>query len=102
MQVRSENELLNLVMHWLREYKQTNGSDHVEITEDTNLIESGVLDSLGFIELIVFIETQNGFQIDLIDVDPGEFSVVKSLCGIAFLKFFTVKHAEQRFLAEVA
>ena len=83
MQVRSENELLNLVMHWLKAYKQTNGSAHVEITEDTNLMESGVLDSLGFIELLMFIETQSGCQIDLMDIDPGEFSVVKSLCEIA-------------------
>src|SRR3989442_1117867 len=83
MQVQSENALLDLVMHWLREHKQTNGSAHVEISEDTNLMESGVLDSLGFIELIMFIETQSGCQIDLMDVDPAEFAVVKSLCGIA-------------------
>jgi len=83
MQVRSENELLNLVMQWLREHKQTNGSARVEITEDTNLMDTGVLDSFGFIELILFIETWSGCQIDLMDVDPAEFSIVKSLCGIA-------------------
>jgi acyl carrier protein len=84
MKLQSESELLNLVMEWLRDHKQRNGSGQVEITADTNLMDSGVLDSLGFVELILFIETQSGCQIDLMDVDPAEFSVVKSLCGIAW------------------
>jgi acyl carrier protein len=71
------------VMQWLREHKQTNSSAHVEITEDTNLMDSGILDSLGFIELLLFIDSKSGCQIDLTDVDPAEFSVVKSLCEIA-------------------
>jgi acyl carrier protein len=52
---------------------QANGNGH-ELTRHTNLIESGLLDSIGFVELIVFMEGQPGCNIDLADVDPDEFS----------------------------
>lgn len=80
---QSETELINLIVSWVKENKQTNGSANVQITGDTNLLESGLLDSFGFVELILFIENQSGREIDLTDVDPEEFCVVKGLCGIA-------------------
>ncbi len=80
---QSETELINLIVSWVKENKQTNGSANVQITGDTNLLESGLLDSFGFVELILFIENQSGCEIDLTDVDPEEFCVVKGLCRIA-------------------
>jgi len=44
---------------------------------------SGLLDSFGFIDLLLFIESQSGTKIDLMDVDPSQFVVVKGLCNIA-------------------
>lgn len=75
------SELEALVLHWVRENKQA--SSDVEITRDTNLIEQGLLDSFGFIDLITFIESESGCRVDLVDVEPSEFCVVKGLCGIA-------------------
>ncbi len=80
---QSETKLINLIVSWVEENKQPNGSANVQITGDTNLLESGLLDSLGFVELILFIENQSGCEIDLTDVDPQEFCVVKGLCRIA-------------------
>ena len=82
MNRQSEKKLVDLVINWVRVNGRTNGFAE-EITGDTNLLESGLLDSLGFVELILFIENQSGWQVDLTDVDPAEFSVVKGLCGIA-------------------
>ena len=62
---------------------QANGNGHVELTRHTNLIESGLLDSIGFVELIVFMEGEMGCNIDLTDVDPSEFTTVKGLSRIA-------------------
>jgi acyl carrier protein len=79
----SEIALVEVVIHWLRENAETNGSIKAEITPDTDLIASGVLTSRGIIELLLFIEDGTGCRIDLTDVEPTEFSVVGSLCRLA-------------------
>jgi len=42
----------------------------------------GLLDSFGFVDLVLFIEQRTGIKIDLADADPSEFTVVKGLCKI--------------------
>ena len=79
----SEIALVEVVINWLRENAQANGSVKAEITPDTDLIASGVLTSFGIIELLLFIEDCTGCRIDLTDVEPTEFSVVESLCRLA-------------------
>jgi acyl carrier protein len=79
----SESGLIDVVIHWVHENAHTNGFDHLEITPETNLISSGVLTSLGIIDLLVFIEGRTNCKIDLTDVEPNEFAVVKSLCRLA-------------------
>ena len=83
MKLGSENEFVELIVNWVRKNTQTNGNRHVEITLDTNLMESGLLDSIGFVALIVFIEEELGCNVDLADVDPSEFSTLKGLSRIA-------------------
>ncbi|PYU75802.1 MAG: hypothetical protein DMG49_02560 [Acidobacteria bacterium] len=82
MRPQSEDELADLIINWVRENKQTNGSTPVAINRETDLLKSGLLDSFGFIDLIVFIESHNGFKVELTDVDPEEFSVVRGLSRI--------------------
>ena len=79
----SEAELTDRVIEWIRKNRQTTESAGTEITADTDPLASGLLDSLGFIELIAFIERQDGCRVDLTDVDPGDFAVVRGLCGLA-------------------
>ena len=83
MKPKMELEIVNLAVRWVKQNMQTSGHRHVELTGDTDLMESGLLDSVGFVELIVFIESQTGCSIDLTDVDPSEFTTVNGLCGIA-------------------
>jgi acyl carrier protein len=93
----SESELIDVVIQWLHENAHTNGSAKVEITPDIDLIASGVLTSLGIIELLVFIEGHTNRRIDLTDVEPSEFSVVKSLCRAALgNQDGMYKHADSR------
>jgi len=82
MRPPSEDELADLIINWVRQNRQTNGSAPLEISRDTDLLRSGLLDSFGFVELIVFIESLNGFKVELTDVDPEEFSVVRGLSRI--------------------
>jgi acyl carrier protein len=83
MKPQLEIELDDLITKWVRRNVQTNGNGHVELTRHTNLIESGLLDSIEFVELIMFMERQTGCNIDLTDVDPGEFTTVEGLSRIA-------------------
>jgi acyl carrier protein len=82
MRVVAEKELIDLVVGWVKK-NGLNGSSHTEICESTNLLESGLLDSFAFVDLVLFIENYTGKKLDLIDVDPEEFTVVESLCHLA-------------------
>jgi acyl carrier protein len=82
----SEAELTERVVEWIRQNGQTTDSSGREIAPDTDLLASGLLDSLGFIDLIAFIEEQDGCRVDLTDVDPDDFSRVKGLCRLALRK----------------
>ena len=78
-----ENELVDLIIKWVSKRAHANGAARARITADTDLMQSELIDSLGFVELMMFIESQTGRNIDLADVDPEEFSVVRGLSRIA-------------------
>ena len=78
MKQQLEIELVDLTFNWVRKNAQTNGNGYMELTGDTDLLESGLLDSIGFVELIVFMEGQTGCNIDLTDVDPANLRLWKA------------------------
>ena len=75
--------LVNEVCAWVREHCEEAGRNGIEITADTDLLGSGALDSIAFIELIAFIEESAGVQLDLLEIDPNAFSRVEGLCEFA-------------------
>lgn len=77
----TQQQLQELLIDWIKANKRT--SNHNAISADTELLGSGLLDSFGFLDLIVYIESQTGLQVDLTEADPSEFSVVKGLCNLA-------------------
>ena len=77
----TQNDFTCLAIAWIKEHQQAgNSAADGEITQDTDLIATGVLDSQGFIDLFLFLETRSGCKIDLTDVEPSEFSTVRGLC----------------------
>ena len=83
MKTASEQELVDLVVCWVKENKLTSASNDMEVSENTNLLESGLLDSFAFVELLLFIENYSGTKMDLVDINPEEFTVIKRLCQLA-------------------
>jgi acyl carrier protein len=77
----SQEQLQQLVIDWIKANKRT--SNQVEIAGDTELLGTGILDSFGFLDLIMHIEGKTGLQVDLADADPGEFAIVGGLCSLA-------------------
>lgn len=76
----THERLQQLVIEWIQNNKRT--SNHPEISADTELLGTGILDSFGFLDLVVHIESTTGLQIDLADADPSEFAVVRGLCNL--------------------
>jgi len=54
--------------------------DPKEITDDRDLFLSGLIDSLGFLELAAALSEHCGFELDFESLDPEEMTVVGPLC----------------------
>ena len=80
----TEQHLIDLVIGWVKQNQQANASSRdVEIDGNTDLLLSGLIDSFGFVDLVLYIESLDGCRVDLTDADPSEFTVIKGLCRIA-------------------
>jgi acyl carrier protein len=84
----TQDQFLSLLTNWIKTNKQT--SNDLQVSMDTELLGSGLLDSFDFLDLIVHIEGQTGHKIDLAVADPNEFSVVRGLWNL------TVKADQER------
>jgi len=67
------------LLDWVRENSTLDGQGSIEIDADTNLLETSVLDSVGFIELVSILEEKTGQDIDLMSMD---FSDSVSINGL--------------------
>ncbi|MCC7299418.1 MAG: hypothetical protein IT244_13875 [Bacteroidia bacterium] len=54
----------------------------IQLNEELNLIESGIFDSLGLLQLIAELEEQLGIEIDLSEEDPEDFTQYSKLLDI--------------------
>ncbi len=72
---------MELLTNWLRANKQF--SANLQISPDTELLGSGLLDSFDFLDLIVHIESKMAAKIDLSVADPNQFSTVRGLWNLA-------------------
>src|SRR6266576_5257582 len=75
-----EDDLVSIVVAWVRQNSQIENNDKTELTPDTDLIASGILNSFGFIDLLLFLENRTARTIDLDNIEPSEFTVVMRLC----------------------
>ena len=72
---------MKLLTNWLRANKQF--SANLQISPDTELLGSGILDSFDFLDLIVHIESKIAAKIDLSVADPNQFATVRGLWNLA-------------------
>ena len=76
----TQDQFLSLLTNWIKTNKQA--SNDLQISMDTELLGSGLLDSFDFLDLIVHIEGQTGHKIDLAVADANEFSIVRGLWNL--------------------
>jgi acyl carrier protein len=51
------------------------------LANDTSLLESGILDSLGLLRLVVFLEERFGITMGDTDLLPENFASVNTICA---------------------
>ncbi|GFE57103.1 acyl carrier protein [Geobacter sp. AOG1] len=56
------------------------GISAAEVNDDFDLLVSGVIDSLAFLEMTVVLQEQFEVELDFDEIDPVQLSIVGSLC----------------------
>ena len=89
--VRAEEVKRFIIFHLDISFKE-NSMTEKEITDDFDIMKEGIVDSIGFIQLISAIEEQFGIEIDLEAMDTENLTVIGSLCK--YIEEFSEKATE--------
>ena len=81
-----ESELLDLVKSSLAVKRRVASAQHTNIHRSTPLFESGVVDSLGILDLIAFVEEATGRTIPLRMIDLKYFGTVERISASFWLE----------------
>lgn len=55
------------------------GEDPANLTDDLELKESGILDSMSTLKLVAHLEQQHGVEFEANDLDPGNLSTIATI-----------------------
>ena len=55
--------------------------EQLPLKNDTSLLESGILDSLSLLKLLVFLEEEFKVPVDEFELIPENFNTVNAICG---------------------
>ena len=74
--------LIEVVTRWVLQNSPDPLGGAGSVTPETDVLASGLLDSLGLMNLVAYIESVARCLIDLqLDEDLAEFSTIRGLCG---------------------
>ena len=77
-------DLVEVVTRWVLQNSPDSLGGAGSVPQETDVLASGLLDSLGLMNLVAYIESVARCRIDFqLDVDLTEFSTIRGLCGLA-------------------
>lgn len=76
----NEQHVLDHIRQFVTEQYMYRHPD-IELTDDLNLLESGIIDSLGVIELVGEVEGLFGVAVQDVDVTEENFGTVAGMVG---------------------
>jgi acyl carrier protein len=79
MRVIRADEVKRFILSHLDIAFKENGLTEKEITDDFDIMKRGIIDSIGFIQLISAIEEQFGIEIDFEAMDTENLTVIGSI-----------------------
>jgi len=68
-----------MARRWVQEHRLPDADPLVEIRPTTDLFETGILDSLAFVELVSFLEERTGCVPDLASLTSDVFATLAGL-----------------------
>ena len=78
----TEKEIKTFILRFLQEKSRRLGIKEKFLLSDFELIKSGLLDSMSFLDLITELETHFKIQIDFEDKNPSEFTTLAGLIRV--------------------
>jgi acyl carrier protein len=69
------------IVDYLKHVHSGSSADMDNLADDTSLLESGLLDSFGFLELILHLEETTGVTMDFSTVPPDQLTTLGALIG---------------------
>ena len=81
----NEAEVKSKLRSWIISKSKQQIADH-DLTDDTPVIESGLLSSLDVVEFILYIESILGDEIDLEDLEPEVFTSTNTMYATFFAR----------------
>ena len=75
-----QDDLLGAALEWVNENNLNRRQMTGKIEATTDLLATGVLDSVGFVHLLALLEERLGYEIDLSEIDAEDFTTAQGLC----------------------
>lgn len=72
-----ESEVRSKLRNWILERAKT--APGADFSDQTLLLEKGILSSLDIVEFVLFIESLRGEDVDVDDIDPTVFTSIDTL-----------------------
>jgi acyl carrier protein len=69
-----------VILDWIRAHGAGGVPD--DLGPDSKLLESGLLDSLQLVELVSFVETRFGVEVELDELTPDNFETARGVAAL--------------------
>lgn len=70
--------ILNDLLQWILD----SGKTLTQVDREQDLLATGVLDSLGFVKLLTFVEVKYNYRVDLLTADPSNLVTLNGLSSL--------------------
>jgi len=81
------------VLQWLAEPLSEAGIDPASVSDDLDLLDAGLIDSFGILELIAEVEQHFGVEIDFDRLDPEGLTVLGTFAGFVATEIGATRNA---------
>ena len=81
MSVVSPDDVRRFLIDFIQKRLAAQGEDPLnDLSDDCDLLLSGIIDSLGLLELVTAVNQHYGREIDFEDLDPDHMTIVGPFC----------------------
>lgn len=75
----SYDKIREILLEIIYAHLANEGSVHEELTDDIDLLKSGLIDSISFMEIILQLESDYNIKLDISKIDNPEFTKISGL-----------------------